>query len=54
MCLYAGNTCFLNSIIQVLYYTQAFVDSLSILRKDMVATFMDYAQIRKVAVSYSV
>jgi len=47
----AGNTCFLNSILQVLYYTPTFVDNVNILHEEMKATIIDYDRIRTVTVS---
>jgi len=51
VCVYAGNTCYLNSVMQVLYYTPSFVDNINVLCKEMKTTITDYNSIRAVAVS---
>ena len=45
-----GNTCFLNSIMQVLYYTPTFVDSVANLCNEMKTTIRDNNMIRTVVV----
>jgi len=50
-CACAGNTCFLNCILQVLYYTPTFVENVDVLVKEMKATITDYNLIKTVAVS---
>jgi len=51
LCACAGNTCFLNCILQVLYYTPTFVENVDVLVKEMKATITDYNLIKTVAVS---
>jgi len=46
-----GNTCFLNSVMQVLYYTPTFVDNVNNLAKQLRTTITDCNLIRTVAVS---
>ena len=53
-CLCIGNTCYLNSIMQVLYYTPSFVDNVRILNQEMRRTITDYNMINTVTVSTSV
>jgi Ubiquitin carboxyl-terminal hydrolase len=41
MLCFAGNTCFFNSIIQILYYTPTFVDCVALLVAEIAATARD-------------
>ena len=50
-CVRAGNTCFLNSVLQVLYYTPTFVDNVNVLYEEMRATINDNCSVRTLAVS---